>query len=251
MNATGFLIQLDVDDCSRKQSNGQTRVSLFQERWRHIMKRSYGYKWRVAHNGIRTESIQTPNNHSNQKRRVLLAGDINEFRFDAVMAFAEAIQRHNQRNGQRIEFIVLGEVAEKHRRPLAPLSGVSLLGRQTHGACLSAMQAADLLYLPLAFSKTATRISRYSMPTKLPEYLATGKPVLFHAPFESALFQVAERYDLNPRLSTTDPVVLDRYIESWQFEDQDVEERLSKARTALTEEFDINSLSKTFQASFN
>ena len=89
------------------------------------------------------------------------------------------------------------------------------------------------------------------MPTKLPEYLATGKAVLFHAPAESALFQVAERYDLNPRLATTDPVALDAFIESWQTENQDLTDRLLKARTALTQEFDLNNLSNVFQASFN
>jgi hypothetical protein len=227
-----------------------TRFAVSKEMARHY-EDLYGNTWRVAHNGIRKESIQAPKNYSAPKKSVLLAGDINEFRFDAVMAFAEAIERHNQRNGNLLDFVVLGEVAEKHRTPLAALPSVSLPGRRRHDACLNAMQDADLLYLPLAFSKAATRISRYSLPTKLPEYLATGKTVFFHAPSDSALFQVAERYDLQPRLATTDPVALDALIESWQTENQDVENQLSKARTALTEEFDLNNLTKVFQASFN
>jgi hypothetical protein len=113
------------------------------------------------------------------------------------------------------------------------------------------MRAADLLYLPLAFSKSSARISRYSMPTKLPEYLATGKPVLFHAPFESALFQVAERYDLNPRLATVDPAALDEFIERWQTEPECAADRFSKASAALAREFDINILASSFQAAFN
>jgi hypothetical protein len=211
----------------------------------------YRNTWHVAHNGIRRDSIKEPKNDSAQKKSVLLAGDINEFRFDAVLAFAEAIERHNQRNGNSIDFVVLGEVAEKHRRPLSALPSVNLSGRRTHDVCLNTMRDADLLYLPLAFSKAATRISRYSLPTKLPEYLATGKTVFIHAPSESALFQVAERYDLNPRLATTDPIALDALIKSWQTEKQDVENRFSKARTALTQEFDLGSLSQVFQASFN
>ena len=207
--------------------------------------------WQVAHNGIHIESIARSNGNVSERRQVLLAGDINQFRFDAVVAFAESIERHNCRRKQSIEFVVLGEVAEQHRAPLSALNAVTLLGRQRHSACLDAMRVADLLYLPLAFSKASARISRYSMPTKLPEYLATGKPVLFHAPFESALFQVAERYDLNPRLATVDPRALDDLIERWQTEPELETDRFSKASAALAKEFDITTLSSAFQAAFN
>ena len=210
----------------------------------------YQNGWRVAHNAIRSDSIATPNGES-RRNQVLLAGDINQFRFDAVLAFAEAIERHNLRNKKAIEFVVLGEVAEQHRAPLSRLDAVTLEARQPHSVCLEAMRSADLLYLPLAFSKCSARISRYSMPTKLPEYLATGKPVLFHAPFESALFQVAERYDLNPRLATVDPAALDGFIERWQAESECVADRFSKASTALAKEFDINIVSSFFQSAFN
>jgi hypothetical protein len=209
----------------------------------------FGQRWQVAHNGINTNGIQK-SGPTSDKKQVLLAGDVNEFRFDAVLSFAEAIQRYNCRSGSELDFVVLGEVAQKHRGPLTTLPCVSLLGRRPHFDCLTAMKSADLLYLPLAFCKTSSRISRYSLPTKLPEYLATGNPVLFHAPAESALYQVAERYDLKPRLSTTDPVALDTFLERWHRDEYDVDDRVSKAQTALVQEFDIKSLSQSFQAAF-
>src|SRR5262249_3756055 len=140
---------------------------------------SFGKSWSVVHNGVRSESVPETNG-SAKLRQVLLAGDVNVFRFDAVIAFAEAIARHNRRNGESIEFTVMGEVAEQHRSSLSGL--VKMLSRRSHTECLEAMKAADLLYLPLAFGKKSSRISRYSLPTKLPEYLATGKSVFFHAP---------------------------------------------------------------------
>ena len=210
----------------------------------------YGNTWRFAYNGVSRNSIHQTVSHSGSKKQVLLAGDINEFRLDAVMSFAEAITRHNGRNGNPIDFVVMGDVAERHRRSLSRVAAIRFLGRQPHRDSLDAMQDADLLYLPLAFNKAATRISRYSLPTKLPEYLATGKEVLFHAPSESAVFQVAERYDLKPRISSTDPATLDGFIESWQAGSENVETRLSKAKTALLQEFDIDVLSSSFQEGF-
>src|SRR5678815_3967142 len=140
----------------------------------------------------------------------------------------------------------MGDVAEQHRSSLSGL--VKMLGRRSHSECLDAMKAADLLYLPLAFGEKSSRISLYSLPTKLPEYLATGKSVFFHAPRESAVFRVAERYDLMPRLATIEPAALDSFVETWARGNGYNE--IDKAKRALREEFDIDRLAAQFQAAF-
>ena len=212
---------------------------------------SYGKTWLVAHNCIRKDALRLESTNGIKPRQVFLAGDVNVFRFDAVLAFAEAIERHNQRRGRSIEFTVMGEVAEQHRRSLSALNSVRLLSRRSHAECLKAMNAADLLYLPLAFCDRSSRISLYSLPTKLPEYLASGKSVFFHAPKDSAAFRVAERYDLTPRLASIDPIDLDGFVEAWAEGKQNGHhDAILKAKSALLEEFDIERLSKTFQAAF-
>jgi len=226
-----------------------TRFAVSREMAAHY-EQTFGQTWRVAHNGVAKDSFTNGNNGHKQPRQVLLAGDVNVFRFDAVIAFAEALERYNQRRGQRVEFSVMGEVAEQHRAPLSGLSAVKLLSRRSHAECLAAMKAADLLYLPLAFCKRSARISLYSMPTKLPEYLASGKSVFFHAPQDSAMFRVAERHDLMPRLATIAPDALDRFVKQWAEGNQNGTDVLDRARSALHEEFDIDTLAARFQAAF-
>ena len=211
---------------------------------------TYGKSWLVAHNGVRTDSLVCEKKPRTKPTQVFLAGDVNVFRFDAVIAFAEAIERHNRRREGSIEFTVMGDVAEQHKASLAALTAVRLLNRRSHSECLEAMKSADLLYLPLAFSSKSARISLYSLPTKLPEYLASGKRVLFHAPRESAIFRVAERYDLTPRLDTIEPEELDAFVETWAEADENVCETAQRAKRALVEEFDIDRLSKNFQSAF-
>ena len=189
-------------------------------------------------------------NGTKKPSQVMLAGDVNVFRFDAVIGFAEAIERHNRRRGQSIQFTIMGEVAEQHRPVLSKLRTVKLLNRRSHAECLQAMKAADLLYLPLAFCKESARISLYSLPTKLPEYLASGKSVFFHAPGDSAVFSVAERYDLTPRLASVNPEALDAFVEAWAEGNQNGAERFAKARSALLEEFDVEKLAARFQSAF-
>lgn len=224
-----------------------TRFAVSREMAAHY-EQTFGKSWAVVHNGVANDSLTNGHNGHEQPRKVLLAGDVNVFRFDAVIAFAEAIERYNKRRAQTIEFNVMGDVAEQHGAPLSNLRSVKLLARRSHAECLEAMRAADLLYLPLAFCKRSARISLYSLPTKLPEYLASGKSIFFHAPKESAVFRVAERYDLNPRLASIEPDALDAFVEEWA-------ERISagslvRARSALREEFDIDQLATRFQSAF-
>lgn len=211
---------------------------------------SYGKSWLVAHNGVPKDSLSPETTVGMKPKQAFLAGDVNVFRFDAVIAFAEAIERYNQRRAQSIEFTVMGEIAEQHRSSLSALRAVRLLSRRSHSECLDHMKAADLLYLPLAFCKRSSRISLYSLPTKLPEYLASGKRVFFHAPSQSAVFRVAERYDLTPRLDTINPEALDSFVEAWAETDQNAEDTMPRVKNALLEEFDLDRLSKNFQAAF-
>lgn len=209
----------------------------------------FGKRWLVAHNGVRKDLVSHEHYGAKNRNQIFLAGDVNVFRFDAVLAFAEAIERHNRRRNDSITFTVMGEVAPQHKSALSALSAVKLLSRRSHADCLTTMNAADLLYLPLAFCKRSSRISLYSMPTKLPEYLASGKKVLFHAPKESAAFRVAERYDLKPRLATIDADALDAFVETLIATDQS-HDQSRKVQKAIVEEFDIDRLSRNFQSAF-
>ncbi|NDG49592.1 MAG: hypothetical protein EBY30_11255 [Rhodospirillales bacterium] len=51
-----------------------------------------------------------------------------------------------------------------------------------HGEALAAQKAADILFLPLAFDSAIPEVIRSSAPAKAAEYLASGRPVLVHAP---------------------------------------------------------------------
>jgi hypothetical protein len=211
---------------------------------------SFGGTWQVAHNGIDKGMISTNGKCVLRPRRILLAGDINVFRFDAVFAFAQALQRYSERTIVPLELTVLGDVAAEYAKPLSNLGIVRILGRRSHSECLEAMRNTDLLYLPLAFSRKATRISLYSLPTKLPEYLATGKTILIHAPRESAAFRIAERYDLNPRLSTVNDDELDVFVKQWALGKLNHLRNEDGVRRALSTEFDLGTLAANFQSAF-
>ena len=229
-------------------ARANARFAVSREMAAHY-EQTFGKSWAVVHNGVANDLVTNGNGVYKHPRKVLLAGDVNVFRFDAILPFAEAIERYNQRRDQTIELNVMGEVAEQHREPLSNLRAVKLSTRRSHAECLAAMKAADLLYLPLAFSKRSARISLYSLPTKLPEYLASGKSVFVHAPKESAVFRVAERHDLTPRLASIEPDALDAFVETWAEGNQNGADMV-RVQSALREEFDIDVLAARFQSAF-
>jgi glycosyltransferase involved in cell wall biosynthesis len=51
---------------------------------------------------------------------------------------------------------------------------------------------ADFLYLPYDFSAASIKFIQYSMPTKAPEYMVSGTPIIMFAPQETALVKAAQ-----------------------------------------------------------
>jgi len=225
------------------------RFAVSREMAAHY-EQSLGGTWQIAHNGIDQPLLSTNGRAVSKPSKVLLAGDINVFRFDAVLAFAKALERYSERTATPLELTVFGDVADEYAKPLSQLSVIRMLGRRAHSDCLAAMRNTDLLYLPLAFSRKATRISLYSLPTKFPEYLASGKTMLVHAPRNSAVFRIAERYDLNPRLATIEDTELDAFVMDWAEGKLDNSRNGESVRRALSLEFDLKSLAANFQAAF-
>jgi len=53
---------------------------------------------------------------------------------------------------------------------------------KTPGAIASLLRAADVLVLPIDFDRDSIEYIRFSLPTKVPAYMATGVPVLVYGP---------------------------------------------------------------------
>lgn len=54
--------------------------------------------------------------------------------------------------------------------------------------------SADLLILPYDFSKDSIKFIKYSMPTKVTEYMISGAPIIVFAPEETALVQYVRQH---------------------------------------------------------
>ena len=55
--------------------------------------------------------------------------------------------------------------------------------------------AADFLVLPYDFSHKSIKYIKYSMPTKAPEYMISGTPIIIFAPAVTAIVKYADEYN--------------------------------------------------------
>lgn len=71
------------------------------------------------------------------------------------------------------------------------------------------LQAVDILVLPVNFDRYTRSYIRYSMPTKVPAYLAIGTPILAYGPAEVAQIDYATTAGWGLVVTDRDPVKLD------------------------------------------
>ncbi|MGC0320820.1 glycosyltransferase involved in cell wall biosynthesis [Bradyrhizobium sp. USDA 326] len=81
--------------------------------------------------------------------------------------------------GRRVTIRVFG-----HQRPIAiPDNHLDFLGWQSQAKSVELLSnTCDILYCPYPYATSMADVARLSFPSKIPTYLAAGRPILFHGP---------------------------------------------------------------------
>jgi glycosyltransferase involved in cell wall biosynthesis len=117
-------------------------------------------------------------------------GSIYEAQLDAVVQCALGMEALRER-GIAMQLHLYTSQSEESLRALGVPASVSI-HREVSSEEASALQCnSDFLLLPLAFKTRYPELIKTSSPGKLGEYLASGSPILVHAPRDSFLAQFA------------------------------------------------------------
>jgi glycosyltransferase involved in cell wall biosynthesis len=76
----------------------------------------------------------------------------------------------------------------------------------------SVLSAADVLFLPLSFAPDQQHVVQTSLPTKLAEYLASGTPILVHAPPYASVTKYCREHRFGLIVDAPDPVRLEQAL---------------------------------------
>jgi glycosyltransferase involved in cell wall biosynthesis len=96
----------------------------------------------------------------------------------------------------------------------------------------ASLASADLLVLSYDFDPDSVNFIRYSMPTKAPEYMISGTPVLIYGEKELAIIEYAQKEEWGYVVSKTDLSLLKQAIIRL-IDDQDLREKLGRRAQEL------------------
>jgi glycosyltransferase involved in cell wall biosynthesis len=165
----------------------------------------------LPYQSARKTSLPEQDN-SSRTWKITYTGSVYEAQLDAVVNCARGIELLRQRGisiqlhlytSQSREFLQDQGVPESVQiHPAVPLEEASRV------QCES-----DFLLLPLAFKTRYPELIKTSAPGKMGEYLAAGRPILFHAPADSFLVKFASEQKCGLICDTPDEFKIASQIE--------------------------------------
>jgi glycosyltransferase involved in cell wall biosynthesis len=148
--------------------------------------------------------------HSSQRptanRQLIYAGSIWPMHADALMAVAKAIHLLQAKGQTAYQLTIYTSEAHWARYWLQLTGpGVQYGGWKPYHEIHAPLQQAWLLVCTASFAEAHQAYSRSSVQTKLTDYMACGKPILFVGPADAASGAFVEEYDLGFTLATQLP----------------------------------------------
>lgn len=162
------------------------------------------------------------------EKKIVYTGAIYAAHFDAFRDLIEAIRSLN-RDDIKVHLYttqsqsnleaegICGPVVYHKHQPLSVMSEIQ--------------ESADVLFLPLAFNSAYPEVIRTSAPGKTGDYLASGRPILVHAPADSFVSWYFKEHNCGIVVDQKDPAALASALNTI-LSDKDLQTRLGEAARA-------------------
>jgi glycosyltransferase involved in cell wall biosynthesis len=223
-------------------------VIVPNETLRDDLRERYGVEATLIHNSFDISIYESAAAAGEPARRngevkIVYTGDVYEAHYDAFRNLVAAIEKTG-RDDLRLH-VYSGRSREVLKRE--GISGpVACHGDRAPSEMPGVQREADLLFLPLAFNSPYPDLVRTSATTKLGEYLATGRPVLVHAPPDSFVSWYFREHDCGVLVDQLDSSVLAEAINN-VLGDEALRQRLgARAWERARSDFDINAARAKF-----
>ncbi|WP_114751714.1 glycosyltransferase family protein [Pleomorphovibrio marinus] len=159
-----------------------------------VYEKKYGKKFIPFHNPIDIEFWKKSErkDYSLGKEMVLLyAGRIGIGIDSSLKKIAEAVELVNKEHGHKLYFVIQSAAKPKWIGNYKSIKHNSFVEYENLPKVFS---KSDFLILPYDFQSKSQAFIKFSMPTKAPEYFASGSPVIIFSPEDTALVKYAEKH---------------------------------------------------------
>lgn len=175
--------------------------------------------------------------------KIVYTGAVYEAHYSAVRNLISAIKTR-QTPGLKLHIYT---PQSEHRLETNGISGPVVIHKHLPNNLMANIQhEANLLFLPLAFGSGYPDIIRTSAPGKMGEYLASGTPVLVHAPKDSFVSWYFEKYRCGLVVAENDPTLLAKAIEHLTTDEKLCKELTQNARIQAKTDFNAQNARRLF-----
>lgn len=172
----------------------------------------------------------------NDEVSIVYTGAIYDAHFDAFRNLLRAIEKVKDKK------ITVHIYAAQDPRELAAngiVGPVVLHNHRPNSEMPCVQRGADILFLALAFNSPYPAIVRTAAPSKLAEYLASGRPILCHAPRDSFISWYFRKHECGVVVDEDDPARLAKGIELILSDAQLCQRLIANAYERARTDFDI------------
>jgi glycosyltransferase involved in cell wall biosynthesis len=186
---SNFFLKKDIDLEFRELLSIATGHFCISEFMCDEYKKRYAINFKFYHNCIDLDLWNKGNEQSQRKEKfkILYAGRIGPGTSTSLLKIALAIE-DLIRDGIKISFEIQTNSKD---HPIYDLLGkmscIEFVERIHYHKLPEKFASVDLLVLPIDFDPENLMFIKYSMPTKVPEYMASGTPILVISPEETAI----------------------------------------------------------------
>jgi len=120
--------------------------------------------------------------------RIVFTGNVYLAHFDALARVLESLESPRL---QHVSLHIYGGTAESYLRDQGLVGRMHVHGHVSGEELTRVQREADILLQPMAWESPTPQLVMAAAPTKTAEYLASGRPILIHAPPGSYLAQLA------------------------------------------------------------
>ena len=194
---------------------GAAGVVVPNEFLRDALRENYGIEPTVIHNScdISRYPLAYQEKPIGSEVTIVYTGDIYDAHFDAVANLLKAIEITKRKDLRLYAYTIAVRTPEYLREN--GVTGAALVLRQhaPNDAMPDIQSRADVLFLPLAFHPPYPEAIKTAAPGKIGEYLASGRPVLVHAPHDSFTSWYFREHECGLVVDEDDPAALARALE--------------------------------------
>ncbi len=201
--AFGRMSQKVVLDHFAKALSKSEKIAVVSDSMKERYERDYGCPCVIMRHGLTAASRRpaATSLHSDDELLIGFAGGL--YATDAWSAFLAALDSMDWKIGERrIRLRLMGESFLVKSKCAAQFE---YLGYRDSIETADLLAECDFNYLPQPFEERLKSLAEYSFPTKLSSYVATGRPVLVHAPSYASLRPFCDRHQVGVVVDSLEP----------------------------------------------